>query len=70
MSSKLNLPQEVNINVGADEMQGEYVCKKCKGWGYINEDRKVDGLNAAPIRICPECRGGGIIDWAKRPMQN
>ena len=73
MSSKLKLPEEVNIIVerGADEMKGEYVCKKCKGWGYINEDiENFGGLASFPLFLCPECEGGGMIDWAKRPRQN
>ena len=71
MKDKYKLPKEININVGADEMKGEYICKRCKGWGYINyRGRSMGGLTSPPINICPECRGGGIIDWAKRPRHN
>jgi uncharacterized protein YbaR (Trm112 family) len=71
MNDKYKLPKEINSNAGADEMKGEYVCKKCKGWRYINEDiENFEGLTSFPLVICPECEGGGIIDWAKRPRQN
>ncbi|MCK5603326.1 hypothetical protein KAR91_15690 [Candidatus Pacearchaeota archaeon] len=65
------LPQEMNEKVEPDEMKGEYSCKKCKGWGYINQDVKpLGGLTSSPLNICPDCRGGCVIDWAKRPSQN
>lgn len=71
MNDKYKLPEEINSNVGADEMKGEYICKRCKGWGYINYGSKsMDGLTSSRIIICPKCEGGGIIDWAKRPRQN
>jgi DnaJ-class molecular chaperone len=73
MSSKLKLPEEVNIIVerGVDEMQGEYICKRCKGWGYLNEDLKNFGsLSTFPLLLCSDCDGGGTIDWIKRPRQN
>lgn len=67
------LPSETNKSVDTDEMTGEYICKKCNGWGYINSGsiESLDGsMTESFIRLCPDCEGGCVIDWAKRPTQN
>jgi DnaJ-class molecular chaperone len=60
------MPKEI-ANIEVDETLSEKICEKCKGWGYIDEERKkVDALEVYPIRICPKCRGRGILDWIER----
>ena len=70
---KYNLPKEINLKVEleADEMEGNYICKKCKGWGYVNErPENYRGLTSHPINLCPNCEGRGIVDWIKRIRQS
>jgi DnaJ-class molecular chaperone len=66
--NEFKLPDEINSNSGADEIEGEYTCKKCKGWGFVNEENyeHPTGLTTIPVVLCPECEGSGIIDWIKR----
>ena len=60
----------INTKVKVDEMKGEYICLRCKGWGYIVEKRELLGkLESFPVALCPDCDGGCIIDWVKRPRQ-
>ena len=64
------LPVEENSKIDADEMEGEYLCKRCKGWGYIVKKRMShQSLTSFPLDVCPECEGGGVIDWVKRTRQ-
>ncbi len=70
MSDPYKLPSEVNTKIEANEMNGEYICKGCKGWGYIVQGKKaMGGLTSAPINICPECGGTCITDWVRRARQ-
>lgn len=65
------LPVEINDKFDVDETEGEYKCMRCKGWGYIVEKRMINSkMESFPLRKCPDCRGGGIVDWARRPRQN
>jgi DnaJ-class molecular chaperone len=72
MIDKFDLPKTINtsVEIEVDEMKGEYICKKCKGWGYVNDPKsQVVGVTSFPINLCPDCEGSGIIDWIKRPIQ-
>lgn len=76
------LPKEENTKVFPDELLGEYQCKRCKGWGFvettsiITEEEKQriqkmvkEGFKFMDMSLCPDCRGSCVVDWAKRPTQ-
>ena len=66
------LPREDNPKSKSEvnEENGKYFCKRCKGWGYINNSDSgfTEGAWIGMPQICPNCSGSGITDWVRNAM--
>ena len=45
--------------------EGELICSKCEGRGYVPKEVKFDEIQ----QVCPKCDGEGKIDWVTNAMQ-
>jgi len=48
-----------NVNPHLTLEEGECVCTKCNGWGYVSSNRK----EGTGYKLCPKCLGRCMLDW-------
>jgi len=61
-----NIPKIKKAITEEDLEEGEMICSKCKGVGFLN---KIKSENTSMYKdICPKCQGSGKLDWIENVM--
>jgi hypothetical protein len=61
-----NIPKIKKSITEEDLEEGELICSKCNGVGFLN---KIESENTSIYKdTCPKCQGSGKLDWIENVM--